>query len=259
MTALACSAMLAAGSAGGAPQAPASAAAATGERVGTAVRGAFAGVARPNPERPWTWLTRRGSVRDYDFIARLRGRPARWDPCRTIRYRINPGIMKPRDVFEVRRAFSRVAQASGLRFRFVGYTSYVWSRNDRYGRAPFDADMTFAFARPGRGRSASDLLTARDMVGVGGPAWREDGRNLRIVRGHVVINTRVITKLPRGLRPGARMSAYLHEIGHAVGLDHANGRDQLMYPVLQNDVAPTFGSGDLAGLRRVGRSAGCLS
>lgn len=221
-------------------------------RAGTAVRSAHTSSGGAAP-----WRLARGWGRDYDFIARLHGRPARWNPCKVITYRINPGGMSRRDVREVRQAFGKVAAASGLRFRYSGRTSYVWSRAGRHA-APGDADFIFSFATPGRGRGQSDLLTSDTTVGVGGPAWKEDGRTLRIVRGSVVMNSDILRRLPRGTGPGARMGAYLHEIGHAVGLDHADGRQQLMYPVLQTDVPPVFGAGDRAGLRRLGRSAGCL-
>jgi hypothetical protein len=200
----------------------------------------------------------RGSVREYKFIASRGGKPARWNPCTVIRYRIRTGGMSATDVKEVRAAFARVGAASGLRFSYAGTTSYVWSKHRRNGTAPRDAALTFAFADAGSRRGQSDLLGSSRVVGIGGPAWRDNGSAMRIVAGNVVINRKVITRLPRGTGKGVRMNAYLHEIGHAVGLDHTTGRSELMYPTLQLSLPPVFGAGDLAGLRRLGRSAGCL-
>lgn len=208
---------------------------------------------------PPSWRSAlRGSAKDYRFIAVRNGRPARWNPCAPIRYRINPGGMSRRDVREVQDAFARVAAASGLRFRYVGPTSYVWSRHGRGGAAPADAAFVFSFAGSGSGRGQSDLL-GRRVVGIGGPSWRDDGRTMRIVSGRVVMNTGMVRLLPPGKGAGSRLNAYMHEIGHAVGLDHSSTRAQLMYPQLQADALPVFGAGDAAGLRRLGSAAGCLT
>lgn len=49
----------------------------------------------------------------------------------------------------------------------------------------------------------------------------------------------------------------LHEFGHAMGLAHAGGSSQLMYSNLSRSLSG-LQTGDLTGLRRVGRAAGCL-
>ena len=49
----------------------------------------------------------------------------------------------------------------------------------------------------------------------------------------------------------------MHEIAHAAGLNHARGASQIMYPMTTRKPA-AFGAGDAAGLRKVGRAAGCF-
>jgi len=49
----------------------------------------------------------------------------------------------------------------------------------------------------------------------------------------------------------------MHELGHVVGLDHSTMTDQVMFPGTGGG-RTTWGQGDLAGLQRVGRPAGCL-
>jgi hypothetical protein len=48
-----------------------------------------------------------------------------------------------------------------------------------------------------------------------------------------------------------------HEVGHILGLGHAETRLQLMYRV-SSPMNPRWGSGDLTALRRIGASRGCL-
>ena len=50
----------------------------------------------------------------------------------------------------------------------------------------------------------------------------------------------------------------LHELTHAMGLNHAGSSAQLMYPVLQRNLTDLQG-GDLQGLSKVGRAAGCIT
>jgi len=49
----------------------------------------------------------------------------------------------------------------------------------------------------------------------------------------------------------------MHELGHAVGLDHTTDATQIMYPTLTRKPA-RWGTGDRRGLAYLGRSRGCL-
>ncbi len=206
----------------------------------------------------------RGQADQFRFISSITSaqgqqQPARWDPCQPIAYRINPGGMRADDVVQVRQALQRISVASGLQFRYLGLTSYVWTSQPKQGQAPADAALTFSFAQPGDGPGRSDLLGSQRVVGVGGPIWQTSAQGQRIVAAHVVMNSHVISALPSARSSGARLSAYMHELGHAVGLDHVNSPTQLMYPTLQTQLPAVFGAGDVAGLRRVGAAGGCLA
>ena len=56
----------------------------------------------------------------------------------------------------------------------------------------------------------------------------------------------------------------LHELGHAFGLDHSNGADEIMYWQAGNGVYPDgyfrglYAAGDLAGLATDGLGQGCF-
>jgi hypothetical protein len=51
----------------------------------------------------------------------------------------------------------------------------------------------------------------------------------------------------------------LHELGHAVGLDHVNNQTQLMNAFASSAGPTTYGAGDLTGLWQLGAAAGCTA
>ena len=67
---------------------------------------------------------------------------ARWDPCAgPITYRVNPLHLPPHGLSDMKRAFAQISAATGLRFSYVGRTSFVPHRK---GQSPLD--------EPARGR-----------------------------------------------------------------------------------------------------------
>ena len=199
----------------------------------------------------------------------------RWAPCTTdstgththyITYRVNTAGVSSR-VRLVQRALAKVTAASGLQFRYLGSTSYVphnavihYATGDRVvfdaaqERAQTGAELVIAWATG----AASNLLTASE-AGVGTVSWSGNARSqLRIVEGAVVMKRGV--HLLAGFAPGPSVGALLmHELGHAVGLEHVTTRSQIMYPVVGTWTRAFYHSGDVAGLRRVGRPAGCMT
>jgi hypothetical protein len=62
-----------------------------------------------------------------------------------------------------------------------------------------------------------------------------------------------------GFGPGrpTRGATLIHELGHAVGLDHVGDPRQMMYPAPTRHAA-SYAKGDLRGLAKVGVGAGCF-
>jgi hypothetical protein len=79
-------------------------------------------------------------------------------------------------------------------------------------------------------------------------------------RGFVVLDARPDKKFSWGFGRGTTRGALLlHEIGHAVGLQHVGATSQTMYPTVLSRSSTGYNSGDQAGLRKLGKPAGCLS
>jgi hypothetical protein len=195
----------------------------------------------------------------------------RWAPCvivdgarhlHVIHYRVNPAGHLSR-VALVEHAIGLVAQATGLHFHDDGLTGYVphaaadgtfaARSQERHAHAP----LVIAWAWQGTGPGASNLLTSAES-GVGTIVWRSgSGSQLRINDAGVVLR-RGVPLLPGFTRGASIGTLLLHELGHAVGLEHVSDPTQVMYPVIGSATPSAYASGDRAGLARVGAANGCM-
>jgi hypothetical protein len=183
--------------------------------------------------------------------------PIRWDPCRPIHLRINPnGLAPASEIAEVRSAFDTLGRAlGGVRFVYDGTTDVVPDVVDDAGKA--GADLVFAFAEAGDGPDRSSLLTGWE-AGRGGfaasglPSGPDGAIVQRPTHGSVVVDADKWSVMNRH----DRRVLYLHEIGHAVGLDHPQAAGEIMTSGAY-DLPARYQPGDLAGLARLGRRAGC--
>lgn len=186
---------------------------------------------------------------------------ARWDPCRTIGYRVNPAQMPSGALAEVQTAVSRVAGASGLSYAYLGTTNTVPGSSSA-GTYPADTQLIVAWARPGESAHLSG--SNPNVAAYGGGYWtngayRADGsRAFRFVEGYVLMDsTKAIkpgfTADPNGNSRGLILQ---HELGHTAGLGHTADRSQVMTDNVVT--AADWGDGDRTGLNLLGRSQGCL-
>jgi len=192
---------------------------------------------------------------DYAFLEAQRGgcRPVRFNPCEPIHYVVNSALAPAGVVDDLREAIRRVEAASGLTFVDDGPTDERAAVNrtlsqQRYGNrwAPvlvvWDHGERFRMAptNPAGGQS----VPVDDVY----------------VSGILIVNVDAVQP-ERGFGSGNTWGrVFLHELGHIVGLGHVARSDQIMFSELGAQRGPAeFHAGDLAGLRLIGREAGCIT
>jgi hypothetical protein len=194
-------------------------------------------------------------------------RVQRWNPCQaTITYKVNvaavPSTKRSTVLSETKSAVAKLASATRMTFSYKGTTTEV----PRKGTAGAQtAELVIAWTSPTR----TDYPLSGSTIGYGGFSWAWASRTVSgkttytyaTRRGFVVLDTpQAMSQLASGFGYGARRgNLVLHEIGHAVGLQHVSDPAQLMYPALTRKAPNGYAAGDRAGLSRLGRNAGCLS
>ena len=202
----------------------------------------------------------------YSFIERRPdGSPFRWDPCRPIHYEVNLENAPPWAMSDVTSAIDHLTRGSGLRFVLDGQTDRTPSEQ-RNGR--FHELSSFTF-RPvliaWLPSEEFELYADPDEVIAVGLAVAGSGEEYWVYKsGLVVINADA--PIPPGFASGFSLGPVLmHELGHVLGLGHVGEIDEIMWspdmpgsnPIAVSN-ATDWGDGDLEGLQRLGRPAGCI-
>jgi hypothetical protein len=196
---------------------------------------------------------------DYSFLEARDGgcHPVRFNPCEPIHYVVNAALAPPGAVDDLQEAIRRLEAASGLTFVNDGptneraETSRPRIQPERYG--PRWAPVLIAWDHGERFR-----MDATNPAG-GQPA----PVNTVTVTGVLIVNVDALADgrpLANGFGPGTTWGrVFMHELGHLVGLGHVARSDQIMFAELAvQSGASEYHAGDLAGLRLIGREAGCL-
>jgi hypothetical protein len=211
----------------------------------------------PEPDAFGTATTTTVTSSLYKFSSYVAGKPVRWDPCKTIywQFRTTGAPTGARTV--VRAAVARVAYLTGTTWvektATTATPTSAWLPKSTTAVKPVLIGWTDA--------AHSDLLRNRpsSVLGVTRTAYfgaTVEGVQKAATKAAVVALDRT-DKLPLTGIVSWR-SVLLHELGHGMGLDHVGTTSQLMYPVLGHSLKD-FGSGDRAGLYKLGRSAGCIN
>jgi Matrixin len=183
------------------------------------------------------------------------GKTARWNPCQPVGWRLNPLHAPDSAVADVTTALQRVSARTGLSFAYEGAT------DDRpfTGTAhPAGEDLLLGYGTP----AEYPANLAGDVIGLGGPSVRYSISGgvesaYEIVSGEVLFST--AANLPAGFSTGLSFGTLaMHEIAHAMGLDHAAGPGEVMAASLSASSPNDYAAGDQAGLALVGSSGGCF-
>jgi hypothetical protein len=133
---------------------------------------------------------------------------ARWNPCAgPIDYRVNLTRAPKNSLTEVKQAFTAVAGATGLTFRYAGTTTAIPAAAKGYNATyPAGTEIVIAWVTPGV--HSSMLPKTTYTAGMGGySSWSSytasGGRAWSIAEGRVVLNATLTARMPRGFGAGA--------------------------------------------------------
>ena len=196
----------------------------------------------------------------YAFMATSPdGQAVAYSSCRPIDYVVNPAGMPPEGPRLIADAIGQVSTATGLKFTDEGATTEPPSEHrpvrqpDRYHQQW--APVLIAWSTPDQYPALRTAGAGGDLIeGVGGSTSLQPGGSQvsYYVTGEVVLSRDALAQLLR--RPTGYVRAravLLHELGHLVGLNHVQDRNELMDPVLSGLTG--YGPGDRAGLARLGQ------
>ncbi len=184
------------------------------------------------------------------------GYKVQFNPCAPVRWRLNASYAPEGVEPEVQFAMDQLAKATGIKFKYVGRTNAIPGSKRRW---PKNTNLVVAWASP---EQTSWNLTG-DTIGRGGQLKTRLARTAKGKRAYQITRSGLVldntfAAPPGTIGPNARASIIVHELGHVVGLGHADEQAQQMYPSAINAYNSIYQAGDLKGLRKVGLMTGCL-
>lgn len=186
-----------------------------------------------------------GGVYRFTMTQQASDEPVGWDPCRSIRYQVNPAGAPAGGEALIERAVERISSATGLVFESDGTTE----------QRPFTGQFVpLGTDRPvviGWATAAEFPDLAGDIAGIGGGAAEEGVLGRRYyVTGAIALDTDVFTAQQVESAPQIMEAIVVHELAHVVGLNHVDEPMELMAPINNGQI--NLGPGDREGLARLG-------
>jgi hypothetical protein len=183
------------------------------------------------------------------------GRPARYNPCEPLRYVVNLSDAPADALNDVQEAAQLASEASGIDIVYEGASTELPSLTrsafipDLYGDRWPPVLIAWMPQDP-------RVFREHDVGAAASDAVENSSGELVYVTGNIILNAD--KELSSGFSAGRTWGkVILHEWGHILGLDHVDNPTQVMHASLVSSPA-RWGTGDEAGLRAVGRPAGCV-
>jgi hypothetical protein len=194
----------------------------------------------------------RGRKRQHEFLF---GQRARWDSCRAVRWKFNGDLAPRHGLRQVKAAVRRIHAATGIELEYAGRSE---RRSNPYGDHIPGAAVVIGWRSA---RTFERRTGSTQVVGLAGQrvvtGYRDaQGTVYRTHQGGVILNAghRLDPGFGKGITWG---EVIVHELGHVMGLAHAQARTQVMY-FSTTGYDADLGAGDLHGLRQLGDTRGCL-
>jgi hypothetical protein len=237
-------------------------------RVSTSGRKAFHKATKVSVATPYA---PRGNAADHAFLLSGQGQRMSFNPCKTIRYVVNADDVGPAGIALAQAGMQQMSMATGIQVKYVGTSHTIATADGQWPKLPKGQDFLISWATEAE---VPEFVTT-PAIGFGGPRelfYGRDGHGNKLAlttQAGVVLDTDayfsgVYDQSYSGTKP-AWGETILHEIGHAMGLDHFGATDEIMYPSAGRGVWPDgvfrglYGAGDLGGLAAQGLDQGCIT
>ena len=202
--------------------------------------------------------------------------PARFNPCEPVHYVHNSALAPPSGIADMREAFRRLSQATGIEFVEDGTTDETARTRshylpERYGQRWAPILVSWTRFPPSRSNDPAVQAVGRGLGHRVGNALVSGQLSLNV---DAVTNRETNTPVAGGYGPplGSGVGAVgpegvtwgriiLHELAHVLGLGHTRDKGAIMYPesAEQTSRPADLREPDRQGLRYLGKEMGCLT